>query len=143
MYEEEDWKRGGTATNTTATAHDDEEWARWNLSTEDTEEEGGGATTMFWNMFRFRKSHRRKRKVQVGLRSQTRRGWEEEPDGGGEESESNWVVAANDGGGSSPRRREKKKDKASHALDKRGWRSPGVTDYRDELFLVSCCCFVL
>jgi hypothetical protein len=31
----------------------------------------------------------------------------------------------------------RKKDKDDRALDRGGWRSPGVTDYRDELFLVS------
>ena len=66
----------------------------------------------------------RRRRMRAGL------------DAEGEESESNWVVTANVANSRSSPRRDKK-DKASHALDKRGWRSPGVTDYRDELFLVS------
>ena len=112
---------------------DDDElgWIRANAS-EDTEEMMTGLVGNVWKLFS--RPHRRSRRVQRRRREQNKmqqKGWESVDD----ENGSNWVVSANANGRSSPRRN--KKDKASHALDKRGWRSPGVTDYRDELFLVS------
>ena len=124
VYEEEDWKRGGTVANDDEPL--DEEWGRWPRGSADETEEG--AMNGVWRLFSRR--HRRKRRMM--RRRRMRAGWDAE----GEESESNWVVTANVANSRSSPRRDKK-DKASHALDKRGWRSPGVTDYRDELFLVS------
>ena len=89
------------------------------METEDkNDEDDDKGVNKFWRWM----SRKRKRRQQ-----RTRR-WEsmDEDDNG-----SNWVVATS----SSPRR--DKKDKANHALEKRGWRPPGVQDYRDELFLVS------
>jgi hypothetical protein len=126
VYEEEDWKRGGSTNDLSKLDDDELGWLNRSADTDDQEELPG----LIGNVWRlFSRSHRRRRRVQRQRREQAR-AWESMDEN--EETGSNWVVAANNS--SSPRRN--KKDKASHSLDKRGWRSPGVTDYRDELFLV-------
>jgi len=126
VYEEEDWKRGGSTNDLSKLDDDELGWLNRSADTDDQEELPG----LIGNVWRlFSRSHRRRRRVQRQRREQAR-AWESMDEN--EETDSNWVVAANNS--SSPRRN--KKDKASHSLDKRGWRSPGVTDYRDELFLV-------
>jgi hypothetical protein len=126
VYEEEDFKRGGSANDL---AQEDDEMG-WLRSTAQEGEERGVLGTV-WRMFS--RPHRRRRRLQSSRRRQ-KQAWES-MEGEDENVNSNWVVSAGSTNRRSPRR--SKKDKASHALDKRGWRSPGVTDYRDELFLVS------
>ena len=133
VYEEEDWKRGGSNGDNDGIGQfgglddDDEFWLDHSID-ERRNHQDEGILDNIWRMFS--KRHRRKRRLQRRRREQTS-AWQRRVEDE-EEHGSNWVVSANH-----PSPRKNKKDKASHALDKRGWRSPGVTDYRDELFLVS------
>jgi hypothetical protein len=162
VYEEEDLKRGGSAQNTIDGIGGSREFDHESFGDLDrtlNEEEGGGSgdggnwvgsvwrktqNAIFgdqtgWNGHRRYNSNRRRR-VSVRKQQNHRQQWGGALDWdehGNVNEGSNWVMSYISPNPRPRVSRRNKKDKTSNALDKGGWRSPGVTDYRDELFFES------
>ncbi|KAL7542428.1 hypothetical protein ACHAXR_011769 [Thalassiosira sp. AJA248-18] len=150
VYEEEDWKRGGgggSGSGADLQGMMGEE-GRDQLdggvvaaaASDDTDDVNDGWRKLWGNAWRVtqaivkgKRSRRRRRRYPRVTRGNNVHNHHGE-----------WVQQGEGGNGYfdySPEqhRRKRKKEKGSHdrALDRGGWRSPGATDYRDELFLVS------
>eukprot|EP00804_Cyclotella_cryptica_P014024 CCRYP_002501-RB/>CCRYP_002501-RB protein AED:0.04 eAED:0.04 QI:76/1/1/1/0.85/0.75/8/589/1746 len=151
VYEEEDWKRGGNNSNNLSGIdsigeqfeHEEFGWLNRPVDEDDDGDDANsrGVIGSIWKLLGRRSTAKRKRYHSMKRHKHShqhrhhphqKQSWSA-ADEDESELDSNWVVSNMNS--RSPRRN--KKDRAINAMDKRGWRSPGVTDYRDELFLVS------